>query len=646
VVLEKVGAFREALALYKDVLAAGGAMDPGQRAALLVNSGVIYRNLGDPVRAVESFRAASAEYRRLGDTAGLSNALLNLGLALSLNLERPREAEAAFREALRLAEASGDQAEVIQDLFYLGRLLIDQGRLDESGTLFARCLEAARASGSAEGRWSAQEGLGRVAEARGDLRGALSAYERSLAEIEQVRAGLARGERREGYFGDKRAVYAAAVRVLAALDRREPGRGHAERALEVVQRAKARDLLDALHGARRQAVPLSADALRERVRDGGAILEYFVGEPDLYLWVIRRSGIRMADLGPRQPILDHATEVYRRLSRGGEPPSEALAGLSSALLRPAGPLPRAGPVWIAPDGALRYLPFEILTAGSDEVLVDLTAVSYLPSASTLAWQEDWHPHPGLRWIAFADPALPRRSPTAQGLLVERFGLAPLPASAREVEEARRRLGGKSAVFTAGRATEGAFRKATAGGAQVVHLATHAVIDERPGRGAAILFTPAGEDDGLLYPEEIAALDYRCDLTVLAACRTALGSGEDGRALSSLTGSLLAAGSLSVVATLWDVGDSTTAVFMDQFYDQLARGYPPAEALRRAKQRLRADPRWAKTGLWAGYVLVGDGPPIRRRIGPMVWLAGLALAVGLAGLGIMGWNLRKKLNKPA
>jgi hypothetical protein len=31
---------------------------------------------------------------------------------------------------------------------------------------------------------------------------------------------------------------------------------------------------------------------------------------------------------------------------------------------------------------------------------------------------------------------------------------------------------------------------------------------------------------------------------------------------------------------------------------------------------------------------------------MAWAAGLALAVGLAGLGIMGWNLRKKLNKPA
>ena len=43
------------------------------------------------------------------------------------------------------------------------------------------------------------------------------------------------------------------------------------------------------------------------------------------------------------------------------------------------------------------------------------------------------------------------------------------------------------------------------GARVVHLATHTVIDERPGRGAAILLTASGDDDGLLSPEEIAVV---------------------------------------------------------------------------------------------------------------------------------------------
>ncbi len=636
VVLEKVGAYREALDLYKQVLAAGGELDPGRRAALLVNTGVIYRNLGDPVKAEESFREAIAVYRQTGDVAGLSNAHLNLALALHLNLERTAEAEAAYREALRLAGESGDRTEEIQDLFYLGRLLLDQHRLGEAEAVFRRCLAAAEASGSPEGRWSAREGLGRIARARGDLAGALAHFEAALGEIERVRAGLARGSRRAGYFGDKRAVYEAAVETLAELERRQPGRGWGERALGIVQRAKVRDLLDALRGGRRPAAPLTAAALRGKVGEG-AVLEYFLGESNLYLWVIRRGSVRFHDLGPRRPALDAVAAVHRALSHGEEPAPQAVAALSRLLLGPAGPLPRGdAPLRIAPDGALHYLPFEILPV-SGGLLVERSPVSYLPSASALAGLGRSGPRDrGARLLGFGDPLLSRAggSATPRELLVERFGLAPLPAATGELAAVGHLLGGRAAIFTRGQATEGAFRAAVARGARVVHLATHAVIDERPGRGAAILLTPTAEDDGLLSPEEIAGLDDRSDLTVLAACRTALGPGENGQALASLTGSFLAAGSRAVVATLWDVGDAATAVFMEQFYWELSRGLTPAEALREAKRRLRADPRWNRPALWAGYVLIGDAPPLVPKRRPWGWWAGIAAAI----LALLWWRL--------
>ena len=44
------------------------------------------------------------------------------------------------------------------------------------------------------------------------------------------------------------------------------------------------------------------------------------------------------------------------------------------------------------------------------------------------------------------------------------------------------LGGKAEVLTRGQATERAFREAAGREPRVVHLATHTVIDERPGRG--------------------------------------------------------------------------------------------------------------------------------------------------------------------
>jgi tetratricopeptide (TPR) repeat protein len=644
VVLEKVGAYREALDLYRGMLAEPAALDLDRRAALLVNTGVLYRNLGDPVRAVEAFREAMADYARAGDTAGLSNAHLNLGLALHLNLELPAEAEAAYREALRLAAASGDRTEEIQDLFYLGRLLRERGRLSEAEAVYRRCLAASEASGSAEGRWSAREGLGRIARARGDLRGALGHLDAAVAEIERVRAGIVRGTRRAGYFGDKRAVYAALVETLAALERREPGRGWGERALEVAERAKARDLLDALGSGRRRAAPLGAAALQAATH-AGAILEYFLGETNLYLWVIRPGGISFHDLGPRTPILDAALAAHRDLAHGFPPSAGALAALSRMLLRDARPLPRRdAPLRIAADGVLRYLPFELLEdpAVPGVPLVERLAVSYLPSASALAGLGGAARRPSLRLLGFGAPRLLRSGEDATApreLLVARFGLAPLPTAGKEIAAAARLLGGRSLQITGEQATESAFRAAVARGARVVHLATHTILDERSGQGAAILLTAGGGDDGLLTPAEITRLADRSDLTVLAGCRTALGSGEDGQALVSLTGAFLAAGSRAVVATLWDVDDAATAAFMEQLYWELGQGLAPAEALRAAKRRLRADPRWRRPEIWAAYVLIGDAPPVvPRRRAWWGWLAGgIALAMLAAALlrGRMG-----------
>ena len=187
VALEKLGAYREALGSYRQALDEGGSADEGLDALLTANLGVIYRNLGDPVRAIELFESAAAVYRRLGNTSGLSNALLNLALARHLNLAQPASAERAYREALELAESAGDLPEEIQDLFYLGTLLLEQGRLGEAEELFGRALSKAEASGSAEGRWSALYGLGRVAVAAGDSGRASDHFDRALETIEGVR---------------------------------------------------------------------------------------------------------------------------------------------------------------------------------------------------------------------------------------------------------------------------------------------------------------------------------------------------------------------------------------------------------------------------------------------------------------------------
>ncbi|HYN20887.1 MAG TPA: CHAT domain-containing protein [Thermoanaerobaculia bacterium] len=630
VILEKLGAYREALAIYQGVLQDRSELDPHRLAMLRVNVGAVYRKLGDTASAQAAIRDAMATFEAEGDRAGLADAWLNLGLVHLLDVRQSRAAETAFRRALNLARESRIRPEEIQILFYLGRLFFEEGRLDEAERTFTRCLEAAERSGAAEGRWSALKGLGRVAAARGTPEGdgrALQLLERAMAEIEKVPSSPSRSSLRSQDFAERRPVYVAAVELLARMEAREPGAGHAERALAIVQRAKLRELLDALGGTGRAASALPVEHLREEVGNG-VLLEYFLGEKDLFLWVVHSGKVRMADLGPYGPILADAMAVHNALSRSQEPDAARLAHLSKILLGPAGKIGSVD-LWIAPDGSLRYLPFELLQDTGGKLLVERASTSYLPIGSVLGWPSYLRRlTPVFTLIGFSAPALPADSPA--GERAARYGLAPRTEKPGALEILADHLPGRHELFTGPGASEEELRQYAANGTRIVHLAGPTVIDERPGRGAAILLAPSDAEDGLLYPEDINAVQYRADLTVLAGCRIFVPAGaEEGDALGTLSGAFLAAGSPGVIATLWNVGDEANAAFVEQLYRELGKGRRPAEALSRTKRRFREDRRWPQPHVWAAYVLVGDAPRVaytdhlRYLLGALL-LAALAL----------------------
>lgn len=668
VVFEKLGAYREALQLYRQVAAERERMEPSHWAALRVNIGVLYRNLGDPVYAIEAFQEAAEIYRRLGNEAALANVWLNVALAQHRNLRDLEAGERAYLRALELARQAGDRNEEMQASFYLGDLLREEGRLAEAQLAFRRGLELARASGSAEGRWSALRGLGQVAFDAGRLERALELLEDAIAEVERVRAKLQPGARRSGYFGDKRPVYATTVAVLATLREQasDPRQADAygRRALGVVQRAKARDLQEAM-GALPGIVPLEAHELERRL-GGDVALELFAGPSSLYAWRVSRDGVDMFDLGPVAEIEQQAARVHRSLAAGHEPSRRSLVRLSELLVRRTGLADvRAERLWISPAGRLSYLPFEILeNPSTGRALVEEAAVAYLPCASLLALGERSPAHRQWGFLGFGNPRLGDRPSLWQ---VRRFRLQPLPAAERELASIAGELPGLSGVWTGAEATEGVLRRESSRGARVMHLATHTLVDDSLGDGAVVLLAPgnpgggvaaegqgpgpegdrraegdgrAADDDGVLTPAEVAELDLNVGLTVLASCRSAVDSAADGRALGSLTGSLLAAGSSAVVATLWDVEDQATAVFMEQLYHQLKQGLPPSEALRRAKRHMRTDPAWGRTHLWAAYVLVGDAPQVVS--GPPLSPRWWAVAVGLlTSLVVILWGRRRR-----
>ncbi|MEL7450118.1 MAG: CHAT domain-containing tetratricopeptide repeat protein [Pseudomonadota bacterium] len=624
VALEKLGSYREALAQYVDALETGGeALDPARMLTLQVNIGVAYRNLGDPVRALESFRASVAD---AGDDKGtLANAWLNIGIVQHLNLADTTAAESAYRTSLDLAASSGDHAGEIQSLSFLGRLLLEQGRQLEARQSFETAMERANESGYAEGRWAALDGLARVHAAQDNFAEALVFANEAITQFEAVRAELGQQSLRQNYLGEKRSVYSLAVAIHWALAQEHPNAGHAAEAFHTVQKAKARELLDAMGSSASIPRPLDVDDIRSALQDT-LVLEYYMAEQRLFMWAVSSETLAMFDLGDHTTLQEAVSATHRSLVARSAPDPETIETLSATLLGPAGAtLARSRELRVSPDGRLHYLPFELLSVpDTAQTLGDSHVLTYLPSASAGHRLRPALPHSVLL-SGFADAQLEHADAGYErGALIQRFALEPLPQAREELRKLNAALPGTHTVRFGAAASEEAFRESATRGARVVHIAGHTIVDERFGRQPAIVLSPDAEHDGLLYPSEIAALDYRATLTVLAACRTALGSAAEGRAISSLTGSLLAAGSSAVVATLWDVDDGAAAVFMEQFYAQLARGLDPARALQATKQTFRSDPRWSNAADWAGYVLIGNAPPIIERGFRFGWLVASGL----------------------
>ena len=143
------------LARYEDRPVGGGALemlygeideldtqDGIGRATLLNASCLVGFALGDMQAAYEACDRAVREMRTLGSVLGLNYCAMHLGLA-SFHLGHRREAEAAFREALELAEenfGADSGLRAVADI-HLAVALQARGDIPAASQLFARSLE-------------------------------------------------------------------------------------------------------------------------------------------------------------------------------------------------------------------------------------------------------------------------------------------------------------------------------------------------------------------------------------------------------------------------------------------------------------------------------------------------------------------------
>jgi CHAT domain-containing protein/tetratricopeptide (TPR) repeat protein len=388
-------------------------------------------------------------------------------------------------------------------------------------------------------------------------------------------------------------------------------------------------------------------------------------------WVTPAKGdVKLIDLGDAAAIDAAVKEVrvalegaYKLIRAKGEPEAEKalrepLEKLSKLVLTPLLPHVGKNKRWVvSPDGNLWLVPWEILLLQDGKYAVEKHTLSYVVSGRDLVSASRFKGKPG-RPLVVADPDFDLDSKTARAeaarLLAKRDGdeetrglsgllrlgsIRRLPNSRAEAVAITKPLAAYAKQAPQQRlgkeALEGVVKAAK--NPRVLVLSTHGFFlpservkpSERAGDKAeappgwenpllrcGLLLAGCNDaakvgdgDDGVLTGLEIVGMDLRgTEMVVLSACETGLGDVQQGEGVAGLRQAFRLAGADSVVGTLWQVPDRSSAQLMTLFFQNLAKGKDRATALREAQLKIiegrREDSAAAHPFFWAAFTVTG------------------------------------------
>ncbi|MBW6460513.1 MAG: CHAT domain-containing protein [Bacteroidales bacterium] len=395
---------------------------------------------------------------------------------------------------------------------------------------------------------------------------------------------------------------------------------------------------------------ISADSIAQIIPGDQALISYHISDTTVYGFFITGNSFYPRVLCSRDSLYNKLNSLLnpfrnREYFNAGREEFDLLARLSyelyGLLLQPFEPDITDKRLLIIPDGELGYLAFDLLlksTRNHDsgnykelDWLIRSHPVSYSSSA-TIYFEQEMHQKTRTRGrlIAFA-PSYDIKSATRQLLHDDSIflNLAPITGSVEEVKAIARYFPARK-LFNE-KASEANF-KSIAPNFSVLHLAMHTLINNEKPLYSKLVFSPplaGSSDDGYLNTYELFNLQLNGELAVLSACNTGTGKLERGEGVISLARGFFYAGIPSVVMTLWEIEDHSSADLMKLFYSNLRKGLHKDVALQQAKLaylenagRLQSHPYY-----WSGFVNIGNNSPVKTGVIFMPWhclLGGFAI----------------------
>jgi len=350
--------------------------------------------------------------------------------------------------------------------------------------------------------------------------------------------------------------------------------------------------VDPEYASLHQVSVATIESVRQALPERMTLVEYFTAGDEILAFVVAVNGARVIRrLCPLGSVLDlqeqfgfqiakfflthdfvrqHAEQVLESTRR-------CLHELYRHLVAPFIDEIQTPHIAIVPHGTLHLLPFHAFFDG-EHYLIDRFEISYAPSASVLKY-------------CLEKSEISHNSPLLVGVADE---------NALHVHEELTKI---SRIFPAARvfqdeaATRAAFVE-NSKASSFIHIATHAIFrQDNP------MFSSFKLADGYFTAVDLFSLCCPTNLVTLSGCQSGMSEVTGSDDLLGLVRGFLYAGARSLLVSLWNVNDESTATLMVNFYREWQKGNTKSSAFRKAMLSVREE--YQNPFYWAPFSLVGS-----------------------------------------
>lgn len=391
------------------------------------------------------------------------------------------------------------------------------------------------------------------------------------------------------------------------------------------------------------------DVQRKLLNNKTAMISYFIGEKQVFIFTITKKGIEITTLDKTDNLTDWVENMRLCLQRDSrianlhEVYYQTAFQLYQIFLAPAlKDLPKGiNRLIIIPDDQLNFIPFETLLTTNPNLSsprYELKKVPYLIrdyqmtygySATLLIEGLEKRKAKNLKSFGGFVPNFQQGNSIQRGCDGDVLGN--LPFGRENIFTINEIMDGQ--LFFDEQATIDEF-KTLAEEYKILHLCTHACA-EMDFKDTRIYFS-----DKELLAFELYNMPLNAELAVLSACETGIGELKRGEGVMSLARAFMYSGCPSVVTSLWSVDDKSTSEIMRCFYQHIKDGKTQDEALHQAKLDY-LDGKGIEAShpfYWSGFVHIGNAEPLFGNDGMNYWYW-IGSSLILLAIGFYFWRKR-------